>query len=414
MKLECILESACPRWKSKAMKNAQAKRYNHALKQAGYNERPVLLLDQDAFDANAAALRERAGTLPIRIASKSLRVRKALDRALLTPGFHGVLCFTLAEALWLASQGYRDLVVAYPQADPEAISRWAGSEQAREEITVMVDSRAQLELIDRVVPRHAPLKVALELDAAYYPTASLRIGAARSPLTDPEDLLTLAKHIAKHKRFELDGLMAYESQIASVPDGGLAPKAWVARALRRRSAAELAERRAEAVQLVRGVADLRFVNAGGTGSFETTAQEQAVTELSAGSGLYAPALFDGFRSFTPQPALFMGFHVVRRPDEQTVAILGGGWSASGPAGKDRLPVIEHPRKLKYLALEAAGEVQTPLTGPAASRLKLGDTVWLRHAKAGEPAERVNRIAVFSKDKIIDQWPTYRGEGKAFL
>ncbi|WP_313814839.1 alanine racemase [Glutamicibacter sp.] len=396
------------------MKNAQAKRYNHALKQAGINDRPVLLLDLDAFDANAIALRERAGTLPIRVASKSLRVRKALGRALHTPGFRGVLCFTLAEALWLSSLGYRDLVVAYPQTDPEAISRWAGNEQARREITIMVDSRAQLDLIDRVVPRHAVLKVALELDAAFYPTSSLRIGAARSPLTDPEDLLTLAKYVSKHKRFELDGLMGYESQIASVPDGGISPKALMARELRKRSAAELAERRTEAVEKVGEIAELRFVNAGGTGSFETTIQEEAVTELSAGSGLFGPALFDNYRSFTPQPALFMGFHVVRRPDEDTVTILGGGWSASGPAGKDRLPAIEHPKKLKYLGLEGAGEVQTPLTGPAASRLKLGDTVWLRHAKSGEPAERLNKVAVFSKDKIIDQWPTYRGEGKAFL
>lgn len=396
------------------MKNAQAKRYNHALKQAGINERPVALLDLDAFDANVIALRERAGGLPIRVASKSLRIRKALERALAADGFSGVLCFTLSEALWLASHGMKDLVVAYPQADTEAISRWATSEQARAEITVMVDSVAQLDLIDRIVPHHHPLKVALELDAAYYPTPGLRIGAARSPLTDPADLVSLAEEVQRRKGFELDGLMAYESQIASVPDGGFAPKAWIARALRKRSAAELAERRAEAVSRVRGLADLRFVNAGGTGSFETTTKEAAVTELAAGSGLFAPALFDSFRSFSPSPAMFLGFPVVRRPDHQTVTILGGGWAASGPAGKDRLPSIEHPRKLRYLPLEGAGEVQTPLSGPTAHRLNIGDTVWLRHAKSGEPAERVNKVAVFSKNKISDQWPTYRGEGKAFL
>lgn len=396
------------------MKNAQAKRYNHALKQAGVNERPVLLLDLDSFDVNAASLVQRAAGLPIRVASKSLRVRQALSRALATPGFRGVLCFTLSEALWLLSHGFKDLVVAYPQADPEAISRWASSELARSEITVIIDSRAQLDLIDRLVPKHAPLKVALELDSAYYPSANLRIGAARSPLTEPEELLVLAQQVQRRKGFELDGLMAYESQIASVPDGGFAPKAWVARILRHRSSAELAERRAEAVELVRHEADLRFVNAGGTGSFETTRDEDVVTELSAGSGLFGPALFDSFRAFTPTPALFMGFQVVRRPDAQTVTVLGGGWTASGPAGKDRLPVIEHPRKLNYLKLEGAGEVQTPLTGPAAARMNIGDTVWLRHAKSGEPAERANKVAVFSKNKIIDQWPTYRGEGKAFL
>ena len=46
------------------MKNAQAKRYNHALKSAGISEHPVALLDLDAFDSNVIALRERAGGVP--------------------------------------------------------------------------------------------------------------------------------------------------------------------------------------------------------------------------------------------------------------------------------------------------------------------------------------------------------------
>ncbi|MEU5839707.1 alanine racemase [Streptomyces diacarni] len=396
------------------MKNAQAKRYNHALKSAGISEHPVALLDLDAFDSNVIALRERAGGVPIRIASKSLRVRKALERVLDGPGFRGVLCFTLAEALWLASHGMKDLVVAYPQTDAEAISRWAASEQAREEVTLMVDTEEQLDLIDRIAPGHGPLKVALELDAAYYPSSNLRIGAARSPLTRPEQVAELAAQVHRRRNFLLDGLMGYESQIASVPDGGFSPRALIARKLRQASAAELADRRAETVGLVRELGDLRFVNAGGTGSVESTIQEPAVTEIAAGSGLFAPALFDSYRAFRPTPALYLGFPVVRRPDERTVTILGGGWAASGPAGKDRLPTIEHPKKLRYLAMEGAGEVQTPLTGPSAHRIAIGDTVWLRHAKSGEPAERVNKAAVYSKGRIVEQWPTYRGEGKAFL
>ncbi|MGV2855200.1 alanine racemase [Glutamicibacter sp. AGC13] len=396
------------------MKNAQAKRYNHALKSAGISEHPVALLDLDAFDSNVIALRERAGGVPIRIASKSLRVRKALERVLDEPGFRGVLCFTLAEALWLASHGLKDLVVAYPQTDAEAISRWASTEQAREEVTLMVDTQEQLDLIDRLAPGHGPLKVALELDAAYYPSSNLRIGAARSPLTRPEQVAELAAQVHRRRNFILDGLMGYESQIASVPDGGFSPRALIARKLRQASAAELADRRAETVELVRELGDLRFVNAGGTGSVESTIQEPAVTEIAAGSGFFAPALFDSYRAFRPTPALYLGFPVVRRPDERTVTILGGGWAASGPAGKDRLPAIEHPKKLRYLAMEGAGEVQTPLTGPSAHRIAIGDTVWLRHAKSGEPAERVNKAAVYSKGRIVEQWPTYRGEGKAFL
>ena len=396
------------------MKKAQANRYNHALDRAGIGSRPIALLDLGAFEANADSLVQRAGAAPIRVASKSLRVRSALHHVLQRPGFRGVLCFTLDEALWLASHGFTDLVVAYPQADAQSISRWASSAQNRREITLMIDDRAQLDLIDRIAGRHQDLKVALELDVAYYPRPNLRIGAARSPLRGTQQVVELARHVLKRKGFILDGLMGYEAQIASVPDRGIGPKAWLARAIRVRSTPELEELRAQTVAAVSDLTSLRFVNAGGTGSLETSARELAVSEVSAGSGLFAPGLFDSFRAFRPAPALFTGFHVVRRPDEHTVTILGGGWVASGPAGRDRLPRIEWPRHLSYRKLEGAGEVQTPLQGRSAHKLRIGDTVWLRHAKAGEAAERVNQVAVYSHGRILDQWPTYRGEGKAFL
>src|SRR5262245_54781508 len=43
--------------------------------------------------------------------------------------------------------------------------------------------------------------------------------------------------------------------------------------------------------------------------------------------------------------------------------------------------------------EGAGEVQTPLRGAAADGLRLGDWVWLRHAKAGELCEHVNELCL---------------------
>lgn len=139
-----------------------------------------------------------------------------------------------------------------------------------------------------------------------------------------------------------------------------------------------------------------------------------VTEVAAGSGFYGPELFQHYRGFRPAPALHLLFDVVRRPAPDTVTVLGGGWIASGPPGKDRLPVPVWPEGLRYSASEGPGEVQTPLTGRAAAGLKVGDPVFFRHAKAGEPLERLNSVLVYSNGEIIDEWPTYRGEGKAFL
>src|SRR5699024_4882229 len=115
---------------------------------------------------------------------------------------------------------------------------------------------------------------------------------------------------------------------------------------------------------------------------EATSAEDAVTDVAAGSGLYGPALFDHYSGFTPEPAAFFALSVVRRPDPRHVTVLGGGWVASGPPGRDRLPVPCWPPGLAYVGEEGAGEVQTPLTGPGVDRLAVGDRVWFRHAKAG--------------------------------
>ena len=59
-------------------------------------------------------------------------------------------------------------------------------------------------------------------------------------------------------------------------------------------------------------------------------------------------------------------------------------------------------------------MQTPLRGPGADALRVGDRVWFRHAKAGELCEHVNELHLVAGDKVVDTVPTYRGEGLAFL
>ena len=95
-------------------------------------------------------------------------------------------------------------------------------------------------------------------------------------------------------------------------------------------------------------------------------------------------------------------------------MLGGGWIASGPPGLDRQPTLSWPRGLRTNPREGAGEVQTPVLGSAAHGLRLGEHVWFRHAKAGELCERVNTLHLVSGADIVEQVPTYRGEGHAFL
>jgi D-serine deaminase-like pyridoxal phosphate-dependent protein len=159
---------------------------------------------------------------------------------------------------------------------------------------------------------------------------------------------------------------------------------------------------------------LELVNGGGTGSLELTAADPSVTELSAGSGLYGPTLFDAYRIFSPQPAALFALPVVRRPGRGAVTALGGGYLASGPSDAARLPRPYLPAGLRLDGQEGAGEVQTPLLGDVADDLVIGDRVYMRHAKAGELCERFPSLYLLEGDRIVDQLPTYRGEGQCFL
>lgn len=394
------------------------KRLNAASSQL---EAPFAVVDLAALRANAADMVRRAGGTPIRLASKSVRCRALIADTLALDGFRGILAFTLPEALWLVEcRASDDIVVAYPTADRDSIAKLASQQAAAMAITLTVDSIDHLDWIARAVAMVTdphPVKVAIDIDAGFQAFGGrLRAGARRSPIRTPGQAATLAQVIKARPSLRLTGLLAYEAQIAGVGDNppGRPAYAKVIQAMQARSAAELAERRAAIVAAIGNLVPLDFVNGGGTGSIATTAAEPAVTEIGAGSGLYQPGLFDAYRAFRGRPAALFALPVVRRPGPGVVTVLGGGYLASGPPDAARLPRPYLPAGLRLDKHEGAGEVQTPVLGPAADGLRIGDLVWFRHAKAGELCERFNELHLIDGDSITRTVPTYRGEGKAFL
>jgi D-serine deaminase-like pyridoxal phosphate-dependent protein len=380
---------------------------------------PLAIVDLDAFDRNAADLTRRGGRHPIRVATKSVRCRFLIERALARPGYRGVMCYSLPEALWLHAMGTSDdVLVAYPTVDAGAIRALAAGDLARRQITIMVDSPAHLDVVDQALGAdHPEIRVCLELDVSWRPLAGkplVHIGTRRSPLYTPEQAADFAGAITRRAGFRLVGVMGYEGQIAGLGDAppGNPVRAQLIRAIQDRSARELNRRRAEAVRLIQAITSLEFVNGGGTGSLESTARDASVTELTAGSGLVGPTLFDAYRRFTPEPALLFALPVVRRPGPGIATLFAGGYVASGTGTPDRLPRPFLPAGLSLTGVEGAGEVQTPVRGAAADRLRPGDRVWLRHAKAGELAERFTEYYVIHGDEVTAV-PTYRGEGQCF-
>jgi D-serine deaminase-like pyridoxal phosphate-dependent protein len=384
-------------------------------------EAPFAFVDLEAMWANAAAMLDRAGDKPIRVASKSIRCRALLEAILRRDErFAGVMTYTLPETLWLAEQGFEDLLLAYPTADAGALGELALRSVANPggAPVVMVDCVEHLETIESVLGAGAaPVRVCIDVDAGWWALGGrIKVGPKRSPIHTVEQAVALAREIDGRPQIELVGLMAYEGQIAGVGDQppGRRRRGAAIRFMQRRSAAELAERRAAIVAAVGELTDLGIVNGGGTGSLELTAAEPAVTEVTAGSGFYAPALFDHYSRFALTPAAGFALPIVRKPSAKVATALGGGYLASGSGDPARLPAPWLPPGLELDPEEGAGEVQTPLLGTAAANLRIGDRAYLRHAKAGELCERFDSLHLVEGGEIVDEVPTYRGDGKAFL
>ena len=379
---------------------------------------PFAFVDLDLLDQNIRQIAGRARGKRVRLASKSLRCVAMLRRIFAADAcFQGIMCYTALEAVYLASQGFKDLLIGYPAWNEHDIAAVARATADGAQITLMIDSVEHVERIEGIASRHGVrLPLCLEIDMSM-DVPGLHFGVWRSPVWTAEQAKPIIERIKASSHVFLDGLMGYEAQIAGLGDNfpGQRAKNALVRQLKRRSINEIAERRAAIVALVRscGIAP-RFVNGGGTGSIDSTRDEAVVSEITVGSGFYSPALFDNYRDFRYQPAAAYAIEIVRRPQPSLYTCLGGGYIASGSVGPEKQPAPYLPRGAKLLSLEGAGEVQTPIRYDGPLSLNVGDPIFMRHSKAGELCERFTHLYLVSDGTIVDTVTTYRGDGQCFI
>ncbi len=384
----------------------------------GSHPMPFAFLDLDLLQQNIRQIVAQAQGKKVRLASKSLRSIPVIRRIMAAdPCFQGIMCYTAQEAVYLASQGFEDLLIGYPAWNEQDIAGVARATAAGTHITLMVDSTEHVEQIELVASRYGVrLPLCMEIDMSM-DLPGLHFGVWRSPVRTPEQARLVLERIMASPHVWLDGLMGYEAQIAGVGDNfpGHKVKNAVVQRLKQRSIREIAVRRSAIVELVKSYGvSLRFVNGGGTGSIVTTRTEQAVTEITVGSGFYAPALFDNYRDFRYHPAAAFAIEIVRHPRPHIYTCLGGGYIASGSVGPEKQPQPYLPQGAKLISLEGAGEVQTPIKYKGSVPLKIGNPVFMRHSKAGELCERFTHLLLVSDGAIVDEVTTYRGDGQCFI
>ena len=232
---------------------------------------PVAMVDVDAFERNIdkAVAIARAHGKTIRVATKSVRhiglLRRIMDRGGDT--IQGWLCFTAEEAVWLARQGLTDLLVAYPTVQSAPIEMVARAIADGHNIRLMVDSLAQMQSIEAQAKKVAvKIPVVVDVDVSYRPVAAVHVGVRRSPLREPAELEALLEAAGALPHVRICGWMAYEAQIAGIPDASPVRKAFnpLKKWLKARSVPDVAARRAQTAALFeRCGVEVEVANGGG-------------------------------------------------------------------------------------------------------------------------------------------------------
>ena len=382
-------------------------------------EHPYAWLNLDALDQNIQFVNENSGTKKIRIATKSVRsvdVLKYIEKHL--HNSNGFMTFTAAETVYLANEGLNHFLIGYPTMEAHTVRKLLQMQQTGLDVTFMIDHEKHLEFLQHLASEmncHVQVCIDINVSVDY---KVLYFGSKRSPLSNKDRLLYLLAKVKKYPSIRIVGAMGYDAQIAGIGDH---PSSIVKRlfipALKKQSEKKVSVWRKQAVHLIKqNNRELQFVNGGGSGSIQYTAKQSEVTEVTVGSAFFAPALFDTYHNLALTPSVGFALRVVRQFDEETFVLQGGGYIASGAIGADRLPQFVEQSRFTFLPLEGAGEVQTPILD-ANKSLNIGDTVFLRHAKAGELCERFLTLhGVRGTDLDIYERPfsTYRGDGQCFL
>ncbi|MDW7692547.1 alanine racemase [Flammeovirgaceae bacterium SG7u.111] len=372
---------------------------------------PFAYIDLDFLDQNIKDIKQRCLGKKVRIASKSIRCLSVLQRIMESElNTNGIMTYSPYDTVYLAQKGFSNLLIGYPISNPTFLSAIAKEIKKGCQITLMCDLEEHLAAADKAAKEYGiTIPICIDLDMSnHFP--GIYFGVFRSSINSQKKAVAFYKKIKKHENIRLVGLMGYEAQIAGIPDRAPSGKlkSVVIRALKKKAKTLIAIHRAEVVNaLINEGATLEFVNAGGTGSLESSGMEELVTEVTVGSGFFSPTTFDHFSNFKHLPAAGFALEIVRKPAKNTYTCFGGGYIASGPIGLEKQPQPYLPADISIIKNEGFGEVQTPVKSKES--LSIGDPIFFRHAKAGELCEHFDSIYLIKKQEILQKATTYRGD-----
>lgn len=348
---------------------------------------PALLLDLDAFEHNvgkmAGHLRSRGvDWRPHAKAFKSPAIAHVLRKA----GAIGVTVAKVSEAEVMAAGGIDDILIAHLVVGPSKAARLAAL-QRRADVKVTVDHADHLGPLGRV---------AVEAGVSVGVLVDVDLGMRRCGVNSPEAALALARRVSQTPGLRFDGLMGYEGQTLLIADP--------------------AEKRAaisEAIGLLIAARDLveadglhcRIVSAGGTGSYQITADLRGVTELQAGGGIFACRYYTELCNVEGhRPALSVWATVISRPSADRAVLDIGLKSISEHRTP---PVVRGEPTLRVVGLSAEHAV---IGSDFPISWKIGEKVSVTPGYSDFTFVLHDRVIAHRADRVESVWEL-SGRGK---
>lgn len=343
---------------------------------------PILCIDREVMESN---IRKMADFLFSRGKEwrPHMKCHKSPTIALLqiAAGARGVTCSKVSEAEVMAAAGIRDLLVANMIVGPRKLERVVSLCRSAEPI-VTCDHYAQVEPLAAVCRREGvACRVMIEVN----------VGLDRAGIRPGRDTFDLAEGIDRLEGVELVGIMGYEGHLLQI-----------AEAVEKRTKIQ------EAMGVLEGCRDgllkkgicCDIVSAGGTGSYQITADQPVVTELQCGGGIFGDPMYRLKCGLTGmEPALSVVATVVSRPMLERAIVDSGRKTLNAEM---QSPLVKDQPDAEVMRLSA--EHGWLALGPGAYDLKIGDKIELVVGYADLTTVLHDEFYVFRGNRLEAVWP----------
>jgi D-serine deaminase-like pyridoxal phosphate-dependent protein len=322
---------------------------------------PALVLDLEAFEHNVAAMSNH-----LRARAKQWRPHAKghkspwIARRQLDSGAIGVTVAKTSEAEIFAAVGVRDILIANCIVGEPKLRRVVELCRIADPI-VACDHYAQAEPLSRAcVAAGVRCRVLLEIN----------IGMHRTGVRPGSDTRDLARAVAQLAGVRLVGVMGYEGHLLTIADRD-------EKQTRIRSAIGMLleardQMRAEGLPCP-------IVSAGGTGSYQISADLPGLTEIQAGGGIFADPFYTeacGVEGLRPSLALLTT--VVSRPKLERAVLDCGRKSLCPELYPPSVIGLAEGRPLRDASITmVSAEHLTLELGPQAQQLHIGDKLLIR-------------------------------------